>query len=71
MKSSRTKLGVDVFLDEQVGLVKGQKVGLITNQTGVSSSSESTAELFKNHPGIELIAPFGPEHGVGGDAQAG
>jgi len=71
MKSNRTKPGVDVFLDERVDLVKGQRVGLITNQTGVSSSSESTAELFKNHPGIELAALFGPEHGVRGDAQAG
>ncbi len=71
MKSNRIKLGVDVFLDDRVGLFKGQRVGLITNQTGVSSSSESTAELFNNHPGIDLVALFGPEHGMRGDAQAG
>ncbi len=62
---------MDVFLDDRVGLFKGQRVGLITNQTGVSSSSESTAELFNNHPGIDLVALFGPEHGMRGDAQAG
>ncbi len=62
---------MDVFLDEHVDLVKEQRVGLITNQTGVSSSSISTAELFKRHAGIELVALFGPEHGVRGDAQAG
>ncbi len=71
MKSNRIKLGVDVFLDERVDLVKGQRVGLITNQTGVSSSSESTAELFKTHPAINLVAMFGPEQRVSGDAQAG
>jgi uncharacterized protein YbbC (DUF1343 family) len=71
MKSNRIKLGVDVFLDDRVGLFKGQRVGLITNQTGVSSSSASTAELFNNHPGIDLVALFGPEHGMRGDAQAG
>lgn len=71
MKSNRIKLGVDVFLDGRVDLVKGQRVGLITNQTSVSSSSESTAELFKKHPGIDLVALFGPEHGVRGEAQAG
>ena len=71
MKSNRIKLGVDIFLSDLVGLFKGQRIGLITNQTGVSSSSESTAELFKNHSGINLIALFGPEHGVRGDAQAG
>ena len=62
---------MDVFLDERVDFVKGQRIGLITNQTSVSSSSESTAELFKTHPGINLVALFGPEHGVRGDAQAG
>lgn len=71
MKSNRIKIGVDVFLDDRVNLVKGKRIGLITNQTGVSSSSESTAELFKNHPGIDLVALFGPEHGMRGDAQAG
>ncbi len=71
MKSNRIKLGVDVFLDERVGFVKGQRIGLISNQTSVSSSSESTAELFKTNPGIDLVALFGPEHGVRGDAQAG
>jgi len=71
MKSNRIKLGVDVFLENRVGLFKGQRVGLITNQTGVSSSSASTAELFNNHPGIDLVALFGPEHGMRGDAQAG
>lgn len=71
MKSNRIKLGVDVFLDERVDFVKGQRIGLISNQTSVSSSSESTAELFKTHPGINLVAIFGPEHGVRGDAQAG
>ncbi|MCJ7580114.1 MAG: DUF1343 domain-containing protein, partial [Candidatus Aminicenantes bacterium] len=71
MKSNLIKLGVDVFLDDFVDLFKGQRIGLITNQTGVSSSSECTAELFKNHAGINLIALFGPEHGIRGDAQAG
>lgn len=71
MNSNRIKLGVDVFLDERVDLVKGQRVGLITNQTSVSASSESTAELFKKHPGIDLVSLFGPEHGVRGESQAG
>ncbi len=62
---------MDIFLDERVDLIKGRRIGLITNQTSVSSSSESTAELFKAHPGIDLVALFGPEHGVRGDAQAG
>ena len=71
MKSNCLKLGVDVFLTDHVSRFRGQRIGLITNQTGVSAYSESTAALFKNHPKIDLVALFGPEHGVKGDAQAG
>jgi len=46
-------------------------VGLITNPSGVNSKLESTAWLFKNHPAINLVALYGPEHGVRGEAQAG
>lgn len=71
MKSERIKLGLEVFLENRVDLVRGHRVGLITNQTGVNSSAESTAELFKKHPEIDLVALFAPEHGLRGEAQAG
>ena len=67
----KVKLGADVFFEKHVGLVKGKKVGLITNPSGVNGRLQSTIDLFRNHPGVELAALYGPEHGVRGNAQAG
>jgi uncharacterized protein YbbC (DUF1343 family) len=65
------KLGVDVLFDSQLYLLKGKRVGLITNPTGVDGALRSSLERFRHHPKIELVALYGPEHGVRGNAQAG
>ncbi len=65
------KPGVEVFLERYAGLVQGKRVGLITNPTGVDRRLRSTADLFAALSDIDLIALYGPEHGVRGNAQAG
>ncbi|MBS3818070.1 DUF1343 domain-containing protein [bacterium] len=67
----KVKPGVEVFLEKHLDLVKGKRVGLITNPTGVDSHLNTTIDLFYEHPGIQLAALYGPEHGVRGNAQAG
>lgn len=67
----KAKLGVEVFLEKYLDLVKGKKVGLITNPSGVDSRLRSTIDLFRNNPDIRLVALYAPEHGVRGNAQAG
>jgi len=67
----KVKPGVEVFLEKHLALVKGKKVGLVTNPSGVDSRLHSTAWLFKNNSAINLVALYGPEHGVRGEAQAG
>jgi uncharacterized protein YbbC (DUF1343 family) len=52
-------------------LIRGKRVGLITNPSGVDSHLDSIVELFRKQPGVKLVALYGPEHGVRGDAQAG
>jgi len=69
--AEKVKLGVEVFLDKHLSLVKGKRVGLVTNPSGVDSRLVSTAALFHSHPGINLVALYGPEHGVRGNAQPG
>ncbi|RWR10656.1 DUF1343 domain-containing protein [Siminovitchia fortis] len=64
-------LGVEVLLNEKKDLIKGKKVGLITNPTGVDQNLNSIVDLFYNDPEVTLTALYGPEHGVRGDAQAG
>ncbi len=71
MRQEGVKLGVEVFLEEHLDLVKGKKVGLITNPTGVNSDLKKIIDLFKENPAVNLVALYGPEHGVRGNVQAG
>jgi len=65
------KPGIDVLLEKNINLVKGKNVGLITNPTGVNSELISTIDLLHQHPDINLVAIFGPEHGARGNVHAG
>jgi len=70
-RQKKVLLGVEVFLENYLNLVKGKRIGLITNPTGVDSQLRSTIELFYKNPDIHLVALYGPEHGVRGNSQAG
>ena len=65
------KLGVDVLLESQLHLVRGKRVGLITNPTGVDRNLVSIIERLRAVPELNVVALYGPEHGVRGNAQAG
>lgn len=65
------KLGNEVLLEKHRHLVEGKRVGLITSYSGVNSKGESLITIFANDPKINLVALFGPEHGVDGTAPAG
>ncbi len=67
----KVKLGVEVFLEKNLDMVKGKRVGLITNPSGIDRHLRSTIELFYQNPKINLVALYGPEHGVRGNVQAG
>jgi uncharacterized protein YbbC (DUF1343 family) len=65
------KTGVEVLFAKHLDLIRGKRIGLITNPTGVDSQLESDVELFRAQPDVKLVALYGPEHGVRGNAQAG
>src|SRR5208337_2155075 len=65
------KLGLEVLLEKHPDLIRGKRVGLITNPGGVDSHLESDVELLRAQPGVKLVALYGPEHGARGNAQAG
>ena len=65
------KLGVEVLFAKHLDLIRGKHVGLITNPTGMDSQLDSIIEIFRAHPDVKLVALYGPEHGVRGNAQAG
>ena len=65
-----TEVGLSVLFSEQLGLIEGRSIGLITNQTGVDPQFRSNLTLFAEHPKVQLVALFSPEHGISGSAQA-
>jgi len=67
----RVKPGIDVLRDRQFDLLKGKRVGLVTNPTGVTADLETTIDVLASAPGVQLVALYGPEHGVRGDNDAG
>ena len=67
----KVKLGNEVLLEENIALIKGKRVGLVTNQTGLTGDLSSLVDVLLSHSEVNLVALFGPEHGYRGDAQAG
>lgn len=63
--------GSERLLADPVPYIAGSRVGLLTNPSGIGRDLRTTIERFVEHPGIGLVALFGPEHGVRGEAQAG
>jgi len=65
------KTGIEVLRDRNYDVLQGKRVGLITNPTGVDSHLKTTVDILMEAPRVNLVALYGPEHGVRGDAHAG
>lgn len=59
--------GIDVLVAEKFALLKGRKIGLVTNHTGRAADGTPTIDLLFNADGVKLVALFSPEHGIRGD----
>ena len=60
-----------MLLKDSAHLVRGKRVGLITNHTGRDEKGTSAIDLLYNSPGVRLTALFAPEHGLRGSARGG
>ena len=65
------KPGIEVLRDRGFDMLIGKRVGLVTNPSGVDRHLNSTVDILFNAPGVNLVALYGPEHGVRGDVYAG
>ncbi len=65
------KLGNEVLAAHKFRELAGKRVGLITNPSGVNCRLESTIDVLRAAPNVNLVALFGPEHGIYGDVPAG
>lgn len=65
------KTGIEVLKETNFKALQGKRVGLITNPTGVDNNLKSTIDILHEARNVQLVALYGPEHGVRGDVHAG
>ncbi|MDB4917452.1 MAG: hypothetical protein JWM95_5096 [Gemmatimonadetes bacterium] len=63
--------GVEVLLSDSLSLLKGKRVGLLTNHSGRDRRGTSTIDLLFKAPGVKLVALYAAEHGIRGTEKAG
>ncbi len=59
--------GIDVLARDGFAALRGSRVGLVTNHTGLTREGQTTIDTLFSAPGVALAALFGPEHGIRGD----
>lgn len=59
--------GIDVLKRDAFRQLRGRKVGLITNHSGIDRERNPTIDLIHGAPEVALVALFSPEHGIRGD----
>lgn len=69
--AGQVQLGNEVLAKDGFKVLRGKRVGLITNPSGVNRNLQSTIDVLRKAHGVQLVALFGPEHGVYGDVPAG
>jgi uncharacterized protein YbbC (DUF1343 family) len=63
--SARVRPGITVLLEDSLALVRGKRIALVTNQTGVDAHGVSDVDLLSHAP-VRLVRLFSPEHGIRG-----
>lgn len=64
------KLGIDVLEENGYDILRGKRVGLITNQTSVNRHGVKTRQVLHRAPQVNLVALYVPEHGLEGTEKA-
>lgn len=69
--SPRVRPGITVLLRDSIQLVRGKRIGLLTNQSGIDEHGTPDIDLLYDGDraraaGVRLIALFSPEHGIRG-----
>lgn len=67
----QVKPGIETLVARDFEPLRGKRIGLITNPTGVDRQLKATVDILAEAEDVELTALFAPEHGIRGDIQAG
>ncbi len=69
--AQNTLPGIDVLLKYHTSMLKGKRIGLLSNNSGRNSKGKLTAEILASHPELNLSVIFAPEHGFYTSVAAG
>ncbi len=68
---AQVKVGADVLIEKHLPLLKGKRIGIITNHSAINSHLQATFDLLKAHQkDYKIVCVFAPEHGYYGSAYA-
>ena len=67
----RVRTGADLLLEKHFDLIKGRRLGIVCNHTSVLSDGRHLVDVLNDQPDAKIVALFGPEHGIRGDAPDG
>src|SRR5689334_23626446 len=70
LAEAKVKPGITVLLSDSLKLIRGKRIGLLTNQTGIDEKGRSDIDLLRDKKardaGVTLVQLFSPEHGLRG-----
>jgi len=66
----KIETGIDVLEAQHFAPLRGKRVGLVTNQTGVDATGRRTIDVLAKAEGVRLVAIFSPEHGIAASEDA-
>jgi uncharacterized protein YbbC (DUF1343 family) len=70
LAEARVRPGITVLLRDSIHLIRGKRIGLLTNQTGIDEKGNSDIDLLREKrardAGVRLVQLFSPEHGLRG-----
>lgn len=70
LAEAKVRPGITVLLRDSIQLIKGKRIGLLTNQTGIDEKGVSDIDLLRERrardAGVSLVQLFSPEHGLRG-----
>ncbi len=70
LAAARVRPGITVLLSDSIDLIRGKRIGLLTNQTGINERGASDIDLLRDKKArdanVRLVQLFSPEHGLRG-----
>lgn len=70
-QQSRVKIGAEILIEKHLDLIKGKKIGIVTNHTGILPDGRHIVDVLNEIEDVKVVALFGPEHGIRGEVPDG